>query len=86
MSPHGLVLFAALALGATGKLLLPEFTLRIVLLAALVFPVCLMLYTREYPSFLGFALIMPISLVGAGIGVAIGGMLARRWRAHRDSD
>lgn len=79
MSPHGVLLVSAFLLGAAGKLALPNFTLRIVLISALALPVCFCLYLRELPSALGLLLIAPISAAGATAGVMAGSVVARKF-------
>lgn len=77
MSPHGLVLLIAMAIGAAGKLILPEFAVRTALIAALAVPLGLALWLGETPSPLGLLLIAPLSLAGAAAGVAAGALLGR---------
>jgi hypothetical protein len=77
MSPHAVILLAAAVLGAAGKLLLPQFTLRTVAISALALPLLLCLYLGEAPSLLGLLLLTPISLTGAVAGVAAGSALLR---------
>ena len=77
MSPHGLVFLTSIMLGAAGKALFPRFTLRVIAASAVALPLCVSIYFGETPSLLGIALVAPITLAGAVIGVAGGGYMNR---------
>jgi hypothetical protein len=81
MSPHGIILLAALSIGFVGKLAFPSSSFRVVAVSALALPVAAFVYFGEAPSALGLAIIMPISLVGAALGVGAGSVATDRW--HR---
>ena len=73
MSPHGLIFLMAVLSGVGGELLFPRSTLRV----ALALLAGLLLYIGEPPSPLGLALVTPMILAGAAIGVAAGRSLSR---------
>jgi ABC-type molybdate transport system permease subunit len=83
MSPHGLVLIAALLLAGTGKLALPGSTLRIVAALVLGLPLALALALGERPSLLGILMVAPLVLAGAVIGIAGAGFLRHLWSGMR---
>jgi hypothetical protein len=77
MSPHGIVLLAALLPAFFAKLAFPQWTLRIVATLALGLPLALIAVLGESPSLLGALIVAPITLVGAALGVAAGALANR---------
>ena len=78
MSPHAFILLAALLTAGIGKLVFPGATLRIIAGVVIGLQVVLIIALGEVPSLLGLAIMVPISAIGAGIGVA-----GARWVARR---
>ena len=77
MSPHGLIFLMAVLSGVGGELLFPRSTLLVVGASSLALLAGLLLYIGEPPSPLGLALVTPMILAGAAIGVAAGRSLSR---------
>lgn len=83
MSPHGIVLLAALLPAFVAKLAFPQWTLRIVAAVALGLPLAVVAMLGEPPSLLGALIVAPITFFGAGLGVAAGALASRAWRQLR---
>ena len=83
MSPHAIIVLAALLLAGSGKLIRPEWTLRIVAASALAMPTAAALILRETPSLLGSMIVMPLAILGAITGVAVAGHMQRLWKRFR---